>query len=97
MKLYKFGYLNWRDKFDVREIEVEEKDKCYVGESVRVLKSEIDKLTTYDSMYCLSSDPTTFINALVERTKKKFQFYLKSIENCKAELKKFDDWKKERK
>lgn len=97
MILYKFGYNGRNENFDVREIEVEEKDKCYVGGSIRVLKSELNKLTTYDAMFCLENDPTIFIDALVQKTKKKFQYYLKRIENCKEELKKFDDWRKETK
>ena len=95
MILYKFGYYEWRDKFEVREIEVEEKEKCYVGNSIRVLKSEINKLTSSGAMYCLENNPSTFIDALSEQNKSKLRYCNKKIRKYKEELKKFDDWKKE--
>ena len=95
MKLYKFGYNFWNNKIDVREIEVIEKDKCYVADSVRVLKSDINTLSSYKSMYCLENNPSTFIDALLRHHEMELEFSLKEVERRKQELVNIKKFKEE--
>ena len=95
MKLYKFGYNFWTNEVDVREIEVTEKDKCYVGASVRVLKSEINTLSRYNSMYCLENNPSVFLDALLRQKEIELECGLRAVERRKEELENIKKFKKE--
>ena len=95
MKLYKFGYNFWKNEVDVREIEVTEKDKCYIGASVRALKSEINTLSRYNSMYCLENNPSVFLDALVKAKETALEFSIKEVERQKEELENIKKFKKE--
>lgn len=57
--------------FAVNEIEVEEKQKIYVGKHCRINKNEIGILSSHygNRMYLLENDPETYIKAMIERKK----------------------------
>lgn len=95
MKLYKFGYNFWKNEVDVREIEVTEKDKCYIGASVRALKSEINTLSRYNSMYCLENNPSVFLDALLRQKEIELECDLRAVERRKEELENIKKFKKE--
>lgn len=95
MKLYKFGYNFWKNEVDVREIEVTEKDKCYVAGSIRVLKKDINKLTSFNAMYCLENDSSIFVDALVKAKETALEFSIREVERQKEELENIKKFKKE--
>ena len=95
MKLYKFGYNFWTNEVDVREIEVTEKDKCYIGASVRVLKSEINTLSRYNSMYCLDNNPSIFLDELLRSKEIELEVANRTVERREKEIEKIKKLQKE--
>lgn len=73
MILYKFStwWTGNNELFSVKQIEVEEKTKIYIGKGCRVRKEDIGILTTHsgNEMYLLENDPETYINAMIKRCK----------------------------
>ena len=84
MKLYEFDYWERRG-ITCYEIEVEkETEKCYFTKRhSRISKEDINTLTRYGRMICLSSDDTIFRNALIER-------YTNEIERCKEDISRYE-------
>jgi hypothetical protein len=77
--------------FNVREIEVEEKPKTYVGKGFRINKSDIDKFSGVcgNRMYRLDNDPKPYIQAMIERRERSVQGAEKRLAEEKAELEKW--------
>lgn len=71
-----YEFTTWCTKqgelFSVKEIEVEEKPKTYVGKGCRINKDEIGLLQSSfgNRMYLLENKPEIYINAMIERCKK---------------------------
>lgn len=95
MVLYLFGLNFWKEQIDVREIEVKERENSYIGNSTRVLKSEINTLSRYGSMYCLDNNPSTFINAIYKATERDWKNKIEEAERCKDKLKIIEKLKEE--
>lgn len=73
MIIYEFSTLNLRNNgfngfFGVREIEVVEKTKTYVGKDHRINKDAIGKLqdSCGSVMYLLENNSEIYINAIIE-------------------------------
>lgn len=69
MIIYEFKLSYIKNKpFNVTEIEVEEKQKIYVGKYSRIRKDEIGKFSTSygNKMYLLENNPEIYINAMIE-------------------------------
>lgn len=97
MKIYVFED-HWNGTFSVREIEVEEKPKTYIAIKSgyyhsRISKDNINKLERFGNMYCLSPDPTIYINAMIARAEKRLQAAKERMQAAEAELKKWNDIK----
>lgn len=92
MKIYKFEKSWGKELFAVREIEVEEKPKTYVGIGTRINKDEINVLSTgcFNHMYCLENEPQRFIVAMVEKTKREIETYEKHLAEAKENLERWE-------
>lgn len=95
MIIYKFS--NWftnGELFTVKELEVEEKPKIYVGNGFRVRKDEIDVLSKSfgENMYCLDSDPKNYVRAVIEKRKKRIAALERDLS---SERKRLEGWEKE--
>ena len=96
--MFIYEFTTWGDwesdnkLFSIKEIEVEEKPKCYIGKGVRALKGDIDKLQSgYGcKMYRLDNDPKPYISAVIERKKGKIESLEHSLNMAKNELKKWE-------
>lgn len=73
MIIYKFStwWTKPNELFSVKEIEVEEKTKVYIGKGCRIRKEDIGVITTHigNEMYLLENDPATYINAMIKHCK----------------------------
>ena len=73
MIIYEFSTWHYSNSlpFAVKEIEVEEKPKTYIGKGSRINKDDIGVLqSSYgDRMYLLENKPEIYINAMIERWK----------------------------
>lgn len=71
MIIYEFSTWSYQsDKpFAVKEIEVEEKPKTYIGKGCRINKDDIGLLQSSfgDKMYLLENKPEIYINAMIAR------------------------------
>ena len=91
MIIYEFStWFATKDKpYTVKEIEVEEKTKIYMGRGTRINKDEIDKFGGFGNrMYRLDNDPKPYIAAMIDRCKKNVEakkLQLKSAETTLAE------------
>lgn len=93
MIIYEFTTLTFGEPDDfyvVKEYEVEEKPLSYIGERIRVLKSEIDKLQTNisDRMFRLDNDPKPYIEALITKKQKSINQNRRRIARLEAEISK---------
>lgn len=74
MIIYEFStwWTKHGELFSVKEIEVEEKTKTYIGKGCRINKGEIGLLQNSwgNRMYLLENKPEIYINAMIERCKK---------------------------
>ena len=91
MIIYEFStwtYGKDNGLYAVTEIEVEEKPKSYIGKNCRVLKDDIDKLSTSygNRMYRLNNDPKPYIKAVIEKKAKSIESREMSLLIDKAEL-----------
>ena len=92
MKLYYFE--SWcKDTYRVSEIEVEEKPKTYIARGKytqsRIAKDDINKLGRFDDMYCLTSDPTIYIDAMITRCEARVQHVQERLKTDEENLKKW--------
>lgn len=73
MKIYEFSTCGYGKLFAVREIEVEEKPKTYIGNGLRINKSKINVVSNYYGhiMYCLENNPKIYIDAVIEKKKRR--------------------------
>ena len=98
MILYKFS--TWLTKpnelFSVREIEVEEKAKTYIGKGCRVFKEDIGALLTNsgDEMILLENNPEIYINAMIERYKSRVDVAEIRLAQTRERLSKWSELKK---
>lgn len=70
MIIYEFTTWHYSSDlpFGVKEIEVEEKPKTYIGKSCRINKDDIGILqSSLDRMYLLENKPEIYINAMIAR------------------------------
>lgn len=92
MIIYEFStWFTNREAFNVREIEVEEKPKTYVGKGLRINKSDIDTISRDygHRMYRLDNDPKPYIEAMIEIRERSVQGAEKRLAEEKAELEKW--------
>lgn len=93
MIIYKFStwFTNPAELFSVKEIEVEEKTKIYIGKGCRVKKDDIGRLTTSsgNEMFLLENNPATYINAMIERCKRSVNVAEMRLENERKTLAKW--------
>lgn len=78
--------------FTVKEIEVEEKPKCYVGKHLRINKTEIDIISgsSYGHrMYRLDNDPKYYIEAMIQSCESSVQVMEARLAESKAKLEKW--------
>lgn len=78
--------------YSVREIEVEEKTKTYMGKGCRINKDEIDTLGTSfgNRMYRLDKDPKPYIAAMVARLARRVEAVEAKVKYEKEELAKWE-------
>ena len=93
MKIYRFSsWFAGNNLFAVEEIEVEEKQKSYVGKYTRILKRDINILTgSGNKMYCLEKDPKFYMNAVISKMTTNISMEEKILKNNKSTL---EEWKK---
>lgn len=74
--------------FAVNEIEVEEKQKIYVGKHCRINKSEIGILSSHygNRMYLLENDPETYIKAMIERKERSVGVAIERLTEARKSL-----------
>jgi len=92
MIIYEFStWFTNGQAFKVREIEVEEKPKTYVGKGLRINKSDIDTISSFcgHRMYRLENDPKPYIEAMIESSERSVQVAEKRLAEAKAELEKW--------
>lgn len=79
------------DLFSVKEIEVEERPKSFIGKNCRILKSEIDILSSSfgNRMYRLDPDPKPYIEAIMQRIKMRIYRHETALDQ---EKNKFEQW-----
>lgn len=73
MIIYEFSTWCTNGKmFSVKEIEVEEKPKTYIGKGIRINKYDIDKLQSGygNKMYRLEKDSKPYIEAMIKQKKR---------------------------
>lgn len=91
-----FEFSTWRTKqgelFSVKEIEVEEKPKTYIGRDSRINKDEIGLLQSSwgNRMYLLENKPETFINAMIGRCKNSVDVAEKRLADARERLSKWN-------
>ena len=85
MIIYEFStwWAKHGELFSVKEIEVEEKTKTYIGKGCRINKGEIGLLQNSwgNRMYLLENKPEIYINAMIERCKN----HVETAEKCLAD------------
>lgn len=81
--------------FSITEIEVEEKQKTYVGNHTRINKSDIDVLQSGygNRMYRLDNNPTPYIEAMIQAKRNHLESLKQSATNVSKELSKWIDLK----
>lgn len=93
MIIYKFS--TWCTKrgelFSVKEIEVEERPKSFIGKNCRILKSEIDLISSSfgNRMYSLDPDPIPYIEAIMKRIQMRINHHETALEQEKNSLEKW--------
>lgn len=77
--------------FTVKEIEVEEKPKSYVGKHLRINKTEIDIFSSSYGyrMYRLDNDPKYYIEAMIQSCERSVQVMETRLAESKAKLEKW--------
>ena len=98
MKIYEFStWFSGTNFYSVREFEVEEKAKSFVGKSIRVNKDKINVIENSfgDRMYRLDNDPKPYIQAVFERKKKIVERKTKELNIAVAVMEKWFDFKQE--
>lgn len=94
MIIYEFS--TWVTKqgepFSVKEIEVEEKTKTYIGKGCRINKGEIGLLQSSwgNRMYLLENKPEIYINAMIERCKNSVDIEKIRLERAQERLSKWN-------
>ena len=96
MKIYHF--VSWcENTYKITEIEVEEKPKTYIERGKysynRILKDDINKLGRYGDMYCLSPDPTIYIDAMIARAEVRVKAAQAKLRDAEEDLKKWNEIK----
>lgn len=78
--------------FSIKEIEVEEKPKTYVGKRTRINKNDIDVLypSSGNRMYRLDKDPMPYIEARIIQCCNSVEILKKRLADQKAELAKWE-------
>ncbi len=93
MIIYEFStwFTKKEEMYSIREIEVEEKPKTYIGKGTRINKEDIDKLQNGygNRMYRLEKDAKPYIKAMIERKKQNME---KATENLKQATESFNKW-----
>lgn len=93
MIIYEFS--TWGAKmgelFSVHEIEVEERPKSFIGKNCRILKSEIDIVSSHygSRMYSLNPDPKPYIEEVMRRIKMRIYHHETALDQ---EKNKFEQW-----
>lgn len=95
MIIYEFSEWGaWRNNglFTIREIEVEEKLKTYLGKHTRINKSDIDVMQRSCGcrMYRLDNDPMPYIEAMIKVRSNLIENLEKSLATEKAVLAKWE-------
>lgn len=88
MKIYEFNTWTASGLFSVEEIEVEEKPKSYVAKYTRILKSDINILSPNygNRMYRLDNNPKEYIEAVIERKKRRVKLLESDLAGEKTRL-----------
>lgn len=99
MIIYKFETHTFRDNisFSIREIEVEEKPKTYIGNGFRINKDDIDRLSHHygNDMYRLDNDPKPYIEAMIKLSEGRVEACEKHLVEAKKRLARWEDMRKE--
>ena len=98
MKIYEFStWFSGNNFYSVREIEVEEKPKVFVGKGIRVNKDKINVLDTGfgDKMYRLDNDPKPYIQAVYERKMRIVERKTKELNMAVVVMEKWFDFMQE--
>lgn len=92
MIIYEFStWFTNGNGFKVRDIEVEEKPKTYVGKGLRINKSDIDIISSSYGyrMYRLDNDPKPYIEAVIKICESSVQCAENRLADKKADLEKW--------
>lgn len=95
MIIYEFStwFTKNNEMYAVKEIEVEEKPKSYIGKGIRINKDDIDKLQHGygNRMYRLDNDPKPYIRAMIDRKKCNMKVATERLKQATDEFNKWFD------
>lgn len=99
MIIYEFSTHTFRDdiSFSIRELEVEEKPKTYIGKGFRINKDDIDRLSNHygNYMYRLDNDPKPYIEAMIKLNEGRVEACENHLVEAKKRLARLEGMRKE--